>query len=180
MPGIKKPAWLKRLGKLRRQRKWHNQHREAHNATNREYRKTHPNAGRNQDPNVDRERRQEHYFRFERYFRLNGHVDEKRLQRFCKNNSPAVVNQLDLVSPRFIYIDANGNRQFENWETADELVARLAVELGGGSFAGKLGINAALKGEIGPDQSKRKETQMTTRTVMEWLRAGCRFPAGRG
>jgi hypothetical protein len=121
----KKPAWLKRQGALERQRRYHAKHREERNAECREYRKTHPNAGRSLDPNVDRERRQEHYFRFERFFRLNGHVDEKRLARFYKTTSPSVVHQLDLVSPRFFYIDAKGRRCLEIWETADQLAARL-------------------------------------------------------
>jgi hypothetical protein len=125
---LKKPAWVKLQGARERNRRWQRANRDKCNARNREYRKTHPNAGRSLDPNVDRERRQEHYFRFERYFRLNGHVDLKRLSRFSKHTAPSTVHQLDLISPRFIYIDAQGNRQFEVWETAEQLVERLRTE----------------------------------------------------
>ena len=128
----RKSAWLKRLGRLRRQRNWLRKHREEHNAANREYRQTHPDPryvrGSGIDPNIQREQRQERYFRFERYFRLNGHVDEKRMSRFFKNKPSLVVNQLDLVSPRFLYIDTNGCRKLEVWETPDQLVVRLRKE----------------------------------------------------
>jgi len=128
----RKPAWLKRLGALKRQRKHHRQNREARNAAARTYRETHPDPryirGAGIDPNIQREQRQERYFRFERYFRLNGHVDEKRMSRFFKNTPPVVVNQLNLVSPRFVYIDANGCRHLEVWETADQLADRLRTK----------------------------------------------------
>src|SRR5258708_3179302 len=128
----KKPDWLKRLQDNRRNRGYNRKNRNARNAAARLYRETNPDRryvrGSAIDPNIQREQRQERYFRFERYFRLNGHVDEKRMSRFCKNNSPAVVNQLDLVSPRFLYIDTNGCRHFEVWETPDQLVNRLKKE----------------------------------------------------
>jgi hypothetical protein len=128
----KKPDWLKRLQDNRRNRRYGRKNREARNAVARAYRETHPDRryvrGSGIDPNIQREQRQERYFRFERHFRLNGHVDEKRMSRFFKNTPPAVVNQLDLVSPRFFYIDANGCRKLEVWETSDQLVDRLRRE----------------------------------------------------
>jgi len=126
-----KPAWLKRLGRLQRQRKYNRQNRAARKAAARAYYLAHPDRryirGSGVDPNIQREQRQERYFRFERYFRLNGHVDEKRMSRFFKNSCP-VVNQLDLVSPRFFYVDVNGRRKLEVWETSDQLVNRLRRE----------------------------------------------------
>jgi hypothetical protein len=63
------------------------------------------------DPNVEREQRQQRYFRFGK----------------PKHGGPS-ISALELVHPNYTYIDRHGNIHLERWQTPEQLEAQLRRE----------------------------------------------------
>jgi hypothetical protein len=62
------------------------------------------------DPNVEREQRQQRYF------------------RFGKPKGGPSISALELVHPNYTYIDRHGNIHLERWQTPEQLEAQLRRE----------------------------------------------------
>jgi len=113
-----KADWERFAKRRARDRRWReNGGRKRHREYMREWRKTHPRVEAG-DPNYHREQRAERYFRFGPWMVKSYSVDFSGL---------AVTNLAWMQKPTFVYIDSEGRRRFELWETAEQLIDRLKL-----------------------------------------------------